>query len=122
MKDSVIGMAHAAVYPFEGPKPEEQDVSPPKATDASTLQFPLPLVIGLVVFAAAVVGSTWTTASNIRDINTRLEMQTKIDEANRKLQDERMGAMKSSLDDLQRRLQLAQYEMQQFKDSLSQRK
>ena len=68
-----------------------------KSTDASKLSFPLPLVIGAIMFAASVVGSMWMVVSDVRDIRTRMEMQKEIDAVNAKLLEERFKSLESQI-------------------------
>ena len=108
-----------SVYRDEDAPRKDTSVSPPaKSTDASTLHFPLPLVAGLVVFAASMAGSMWAITSNVRDINTRLEMSAEIDKANARLQDERTTAIRDAVASMQRRQELQQYEIQGLKEAI----
>ena len=97
-------------------------VSLAKNTDASTLSFPLPLVVGAILFAASIVGSMWMVVSDVRDIRTRIELQGRVDEATTKLQDERAKNMQDAIDSMQRRLELVQLQYQQLRETVIQQK
>jgi len=78
MKDSVIGMAHAAVY--SGELHEEPDVSPTaKTTDASKLSLPIGWVAAIVVtvggFGISQALGMAALRSDVRDILTRMEYE-----------------------------------------------
>lgn len=111
MKESVIGMAHAAVYTDEG-LPEERDVSPPRdtrITDASKLSFPLQLVIAIVVGCVTIVSGQMLLdrgrgdaqaqiQSDVRDILTRMEYEAKLKAATDKALDSRFAALEAKID------------------------
>ena len=87
-----------AVYSREEHPPQEATgVSPAKTTDASKLSFPLPLVIGAIMFAVTVMGSMWMVVSDVRDIRTRMELQKEIDAINRQLLEERFKSLEAQI-------------------------
>lgn len=81
------------------------------------LSFPLKLVISLmgttVAICLFILNVTWGLRSDIRDINTRNELQETI-------QKERFEAMKEQLSGIRRMQDLQAYEVQAVKLSLSQ--
>lgn len=100
MKDSVIGMAHAAVYSDE--LHEEPDVSPTaKSTDASKLSLPIGWVAGIVVFFVGFAGqqaySLSSMRSDVRDILTRMEYEAKLNDRDSKLLDQRFAALDAQI-------------------------
>lgn len=82
---------------------------------ATNITFPMQLVIlmiGSVVSATVGVYASQTTLrSDIRNITTRMELQAKIDE-------ERQSNLRGVIDELNRRQQLQQMEMQSLKESI----
>ena len=85
-----------AVYPSN--EQEVISVSPAsKSTDASTLSFPLPLLIGTIAFAVSVGGSMWMVVSDVRDIRTRMELQKELDALNSKLLEERFKTLEAQI-------------------------
>lgn len=118
------------VFPF--PDEEDADVPPPvtrPTNDASRLSFPVQMVVAIVFASLSAAGTVWATQSSstaqqsalrsdVRDILTRMELQAKIAEAQSKLQEERTASMAKNISAVEARLQLYQYELQQFKDGL----
>lgn len=100
-----------------------------RATDASRLMFPLPIVAAIVGTAITVVGGQYIAnagirdqqreiQSDIRDMKTRMEMQTQIDMARN---DARLSDMKSqsdSIGELRRLTQLLQLQYQSLEGRL----
>lgn len=91
-------------------------------TDASVLSFRLPMVVGIVVGAASIVSTLYVgfagIRSDIRDMSTRMEAQTKLFEAQSKLQEERADTLKEAVAAIQRRQELQQYEIQGLKEAV----
>lgn len=110
----------------------EPDVSPPRearATDASKLNFPLPLTITAVVFAVSIGGAVWTISSDVRDISTRIDGQVEAARIQRDLDKERLeraaekaqastDALKTTVDTIQKEQRLMQIEFQNFRESV----
>jgi hypothetical protein len=73
-----------------------------RRTDASKLTFPLQLVILIVsVAVSAYVSSAagkWEVKSDIRNIDTRLQLGAEIAKAQAQAQEERFNALKASID------------------------
>jgi len=92
---------------------------PDEDTDASKLHFPLPLVVGLVLFGVSVAGSMWGTYAGIADIRTRMEMASEIDKVNLQIQDERAAAIKEMVLMLQRRQDQQQDEIRDLHDTVT---
>lgn len=112
MKDSVIGMAHALTYDGEG-LPEERDVSPPKSTtDATRLSFPIGWVAAIVLtvggFGVQQAMSLAAMRSDVRDILTRMEMQARLQESDKRAQDLIFETTGKSVEQLRAQTQLLQ--------------
>ncbi len=69
-----------------------------RTTDASKLSFPLQLVIIIVGTAIAGYTSQSSMRSDLRDIQTRLELGRDITKAQSTAQDEKLSALKASVD------------------------
>lgn len=78
-------------------------------TDASKLSFPLQLVILIVATMSGAYASNYAskasdrddraqTRSDVRDILTRLQLGTQIQEAQSKANEERLNALKAAMD------------------------
>lgn len=111
----------AAVYPFDDdravPMGAETTVSTTKAHDATKLTLPLPIVAALVISAASLFGSVlgvgYMLSSQIKDqasaignINTRMEMQSQVDAANKRADSVILDNLSKTVDDLKRQTQL----------------
>lgn len=111
-------------------------MTPPRegrATDASRLMFPLPIVAAIVGTAITVVGGQYISnagirdqqreiQSDIRDMKTRMEMQAQIDVARN---DTRLSDMKSQSDsiaELRRLTQLLQMQYAEISKQIQQQK
>lgn len=125
----MIGNAALAVYPDERPSMAGvDDVTPPReirSTDVSKLSFPFQIVIAIAVSAVSASATIWAVQRNtetaiasmqsdIRDVLTRMEAQTKLDEANRRLADLQTNNMKESIDDLGNRVKLMELQYTQL--------
>lgn len=103
----------------------ETDVSPPRearSTDASRLTFPVQMMIGAIVMTAAIVGSFYAMTtpirelresqlkieSDVRDMRTRMEMQTQIDVARQDARSVEVKAQNEAINELRRLTQLLQ--------------
>lgn len=100
-------------------------MTPPREvryTDAMKLQFPLQFVFVIVGAFLTCAGGMWASTyglrSDVRDILTRMELQTQVDEARAKVQEERIAAMRESIEAMKRRQELQQYELQGMKEVL----
>ncbi len=104
--------------------PQEMSVAmaPPREdkTDASRLSFPLPMVFAIVGTAISVAGAQYVAQaglrSDVRDILTRMEMQTKVDAEATKLKDERFEQIRKEVDSLTREDRLRQYDLKTIND------
>lgn len=130
-------LSGVAVYDSEIPSTdsERDDVGPRevRSTDVSKLSFPLQIVIAIVVSAISASATMWavqarTTAaqssmqSDIRDILTRMEGASKLDEAGRRLQDMQTTQMNESINDLKRQTQLLQLQYADLSKQITQRR
>ncbi len=96
-----------------------------RATDVSKLSFPIQIVIAIVVSAVSASGTIWMTQrgnekeqaamrSDIRDVLTRMQGQSDLDAANRRLQELQTNQMKESIDELRRQTQLLEIQYRQL--------
>lgn len=116
----MIEDAMPAVYSDN--EPPEAVVTPPRegrATDASRLMFPWPIVAAIVGTAVAVVGGQYASnasirdqqqsiSSDIRDMRTRMEMQTQIDIARNEARTAELASQNEAINELKRLTQLLQ--------------
>lgn len=116
-------MSVPTVEPFrrESGAAVEEPVSSPerRLTDVSRSGLNLPMVAGVIVFAAAMMGSFWAInnrtnermlemQSDVREIRTRMEMQSQINDANKRSDVLLYENLNSSVDELRRQTQLLQ--------------
>lgn len=109
------GTAIAAVYPIEEPSPQLKvdDVSPARetarVTDASRLSFPLQLVISIVVGCVTIVGGQLVLdrgrsdaqlkiQSDVRDILTRMEYESKMKTLSDDALEQRFKALEAKIE------------------------
>ena len=84
--------------------PESQDegaVSPPreaKVTDASKLNFPLPLAITLVGLAITAAAGIWRIESKVNVITTTIQYERQLDEQREKYLDQRFAALEAKIE------------------------
>jgi hypothetical protein len=69
-----------------------------RSFNAANISFPLQIVIGIVATAITIYTSLGGIRSDLRDIQTRLELGRDIAKAQSTAQDERMAAVKASID------------------------
>jgi len=105
-----LGAALAAL------KSAPQDLS--KITLSPGLVAAIVLSIGGVI--AGQVGSTWGMRSDIRDINTHLSTQAEADKNKQILQDDRAAALKVAVDDIKKKQDLQQLEIQNLRETILQ--
>lgn len=100
-----------------------------RTTDASRLSFSLQLLILIASTCATAAGTIqWNQSglreqlirqgSDVRDINTRLELAATLETAQSKIQEERAAALKAALEAVQRDQRMTQFEVQSLKESL----
>jgi hypothetical protein len=93
-----------------------------RTIDVAKLRFTPSVVISALVLALSVASGIWLSTgglrSDVRDILTRMDAQAKTDDANRKLSDERLAALRDAVAAMQRRQELQQYEIQGLKETL----
>lgn len=87
--------------------------------DAKRISFSLQLVIVIVGGIIATTGAFWVATSalrsDVRDILTRMSMQSDIDKASAKLLDERSKAVTDAMSELKRQQQMQYYDLQDLK-------
>lgn len=90
-----------------------------RATDASRLTFPLQLVIVIIGGILATTGAFWVSTSalrsDVRDILTRMSLQSDIDRTNSKLVEERSKMLNDAVSELKRQQQMQYYDLQDLK-------
>jgi hypothetical protein len=64
------------------------------------------------------VASTWGLRSDIRDINTHMSAQADTDKGLRTLQDERAVALRNAVDDIKKKQDLQQLEIQSLRETI----
>lgn len=93
-----------------------------RPTDISRVTMTPKFVLGLVVAVVSCVGGVWgTTASlrsDVRNILTQLTDRQNIEDQKDRLQEERYDALKTAIEDMNRRVQLQQYEVQSLKETV----
>jgi len=111
----MIGTAPASVYPIEeypSPRLGVDDVSPretARVTDASRLSFPLQLVISIVVGCVTIVGGQLVLdrgrgdaqlkiQSDVRDILTRMEYESKMKTLSDDALEQRLRALEAKIE------------------------
>lgn len=94
--------------------------------DAAKLVLTPRVVVAIVAAAITLAGGIWASTaglrSDVRDILTRMDAQKATYESSMKLQEVQSAALKTSVDDMKRRQELQQYEIQQLKEAILRRK
>jgi len=97
-----------------------------KAVEASRLSFPLPMVAAIVGTALTVASANYISQaglrSDVRDILTRMEFQSKLDEAEKKSRDMQSESTQDAINEMKRRLELVQIQYQQLRETMLQGK
>jgi hypothetical protein len=90
--------------------------------EAGKLRFSPSVVLTIVTISLSIGGGMWASTyglrSDVRDILTRMALQSKSDEANLRLQDERATALRESIEAMKRRQELQQYELQSMRETM----
>ena len=90
--------------------------------DAMKLMLPTRVVVAIVAGAVGIAGSIWISTSglkaDVRDILGQLERQKTAVEASSKLQEIQAASPKTAIDDMKRRQELQQYEIQSLKEAI----
>jgi len=88
--------------------------------DAMKLVLTPRVVMSIVASALVVAGTMWASTlglrSDVRDILTRMEAQKSANEAAVKLQEIQANSLRNAVDDMKRRQELQQYEIQALKE------
>lgn len=113
-------------FPMAVPLAEDVEVvnpRPARSTDATRLKFPLELVIIIVSAALSAAGGMWAVSyglrSDVRDILTRMQAQEQIESEKAKLLDERFQTLRETVQDMKRRVELQQYEVQRLNETIA---
>lgn len=90
--------------------------------DATKLVLTPKIVVGIVVTVVAIYGGIWASTyglrSDVRDILSRIETQKTAVEAASKLQEVQANTLNKSIDEMRRRQELQQYEIQSLKEAV----
>lgn len=93
--------------------------------DASKLKFPLPLVITIACGVLATAGSFWVVTagirSDIRNINTIMQMQQQMWQDRQALEVERQKSIIDKLGELQRKQDLQAYELTRLNEKVTEK-
>ncbi len=96
----------------------QRDDRPARATDASKLTFPLQLVIQI----AALLGAFWMVTSSlrsdVRDILTRMEMQSRTDAEKASVLHDQITSLAGQISAAERRQELLRLEFQQLREQV----
>lgn len=91
-----------------------------KPLDATKLVLAPRVVVSIVACSIGLAGAVWASTaglrSDMRDILTRMEAQKQASEAAGRLQEVQTSAIKTSVDEMKRRQELQQYEIQNLKE------
>ncbi len=104
-----------------------------RSTDVSKITFPIQIVIAIVFSILSTSATIWATQrgneqaqasmqSDIRNILTRMDNASNLASANQQLSDLKQAAVKESLDDVKRQVQLLQEQYAELSKQISQRK
>lgn len=105
-----------AVYPHEDAPAVTREA---RSTDASRLTFPMQMLIGAILMTASIIGvvygmtsgireSQLKTESDIRNLQTRMEMQLQIDNARNEARATELKIQSATIEELKRLTQLLQ--------------
>lgn len=90
--------------------------------DLSRMTLSPGVVIGIVTAIVSIVGgqvaSTWGLRSDIRDINTHMNAQSEMDRNQKTLQDERAIALRNAVDEVKKKQDLQQLEIQSLRETI----
>ncbi len=100
-----------------------------RSTDASTLTFPLQLVIAVATIAVTVYGSVWAANSRNEAANAAMRQdiaiirqmqtdQTKVDEYKAKLDEERSGAITRAIAELKARTEMTDLKVNNLRETV----
>lgn len=80
------------------------------------------MVVALILAVVGIVGGqialTRGLSSDIRDINTQLNLRAKADETLQKLQEERSAALKNAVETIGRKQELQQIQLQELRETV----
>ncbi len=90
--------------------------------DISKLSMSPGLVASIVLAVVGIVGTnlatTWGMRSDISSINLRLESRSELDKSTQKIQDERASALQKVVDEIKRKQDLQQLEVQSLRETI----
>jgi hypothetical protein len=76
------------------------------------------VVIGLIGIIGGPFAATWGLRSDIRDINTHMNAQADLDKNQKTLQDERAVALRNAVDEVKKKQDLQQLEIQSLRETI----
>ena len=113
------------IAPLTAPRPAK-DTMNRRSTDVNKLTFTFQTVIQIVSTAITIVGVTWWSnaemKSDIRDMRTRMEFESKIKVANDRADDLIAENMKESIAELRRQSTLLQLQYGELSKQIAQRR
>lgn len=93
-----------------------------RTTDATGLRFPLQLVIFIASTCVTVAVTIWSSQAGMQarlgNIQTQMEWAAKLQAAENKAQEDRATAIREAVQDMKRRQELQQYEIQGLKEAI----
>jgi len=79
--------------------------------DATKLVLSTPVIVAMIVMALGIAAAMWSVRSGMERLSDKMEAASK-------LSDVQNGALKTSVDDMKRRQELQQYEIQSLKEAI----
>lgn len=104
-----------------------------QSTDASRLTFPVQMVIAAIIMTISIIGSVYgmtsgiresqlQTESDLRDMRTRMEMQTQIDIARNDARTQEVQAQNEAILELKRLTQMLQIQYSELSKQIQLRR
>lgn len=78
--------------------PSTEKVMPPRDTDATRLNFPLPLAVTLFGLAATAAAGVWRIETKVAQMTTAMEYERQLDAERQKLLDQRFAALEAKIE------------------------
>lgn len=102
---------------------EDLDTPRRRSTDASRLTFPLGLLLvivgGIVTTLGGMYAITYNIRSDVSTIRQWIDDQKSIDDSRNRLLEERFKTLTDAQQDLKRRMELQQYEVQRLNEAIA---
>lgn len=101
-----------------------------RSTDAAKLTFPVQMVIAMIVMTCSIIAAVYgmtngiresqlQTASDLRDLRTRMEMQQQVDAARNDARASEIKSQNDAISELRRLTQLLQLQYQALEKQMS---